>query len=510
MSEAVVSQIGDEAGVRVASPLMRGLASGRRPNNVTRLRRTLVLSDAIAVTLGWLGAPVFIYPALRGDMGAAATTVGAAALTIALMAAQKLYRARVCSVRAVEIHLLGRSVAGGALGAVLLARLAYIPIDLQVVVAGAASAFVTLVISRGAYRTRLANHRRSGRYARPVLLVGGNDDAQELLALTRDHPELGLHIVGLIATAAHAADVDVPWFGEHTHLDNALAASGASGVIIAANALPPVQLTDLARRLAARGTHVHLSSGLRGIATSRLRPLPLAHQPFFYVEHATTAAWQQAAKRAMDVALSAVALVAFLPALALAALAIKLEDRGPIFFCQERVGKNERSFRMFKLRTMRTDAERRRLQVAGHNRRESGPLFKAPDDPRVTKVGKLLRATSLDEVPQFVNVIQGTMSLVGPRPALPYEVAQFDEELRGRTEVRPGITGLWQTEARDNPSFGAYRRLDLHYVENWSVGLDVGIMLATVEEVVARAGRAVLAALQRQNGKHDRHVVVLD
>jgi lipopolysaccharide/colanic/teichoic acid biosynthesis glycosyltransferase len=137
------------------------------------------------------------------------------------------------------------------------------------------------------------------------------------------------------------------------------------------------------------------------------------------------------------------------------------------------------------------DAELRLDELEAANQR-SGPLFKMRDDPRITRVGRLLRESSLDELPQLINVLRGEMSLVGPRPALPKEIEKFDDDLRQRAKVRPGLTGLWQVEARDNPSFDAYRRLDLYYVENWSLSLDFVILIATAEHVATRLLSAVL------------------
>ena len=145
----------------------------------------------------------------------------------------------------------------------------------------------------------------------------------------------------------------------------------------------------------------------------------------------------------------------------------------------------ERAFGMLKFRTMVVDAEAQLAKLAAMNER-TGPLFNMENDPRVTRIGRILRASSLDELPQLFNVLRGEMSLVGPRPALPKEVAEFPEALRAREQVMPGITGLWQVEARDNPSFDAYRRLDLFYVENWSITLDLLIILGTVEQLIAK------------------------
>ncbi len=209
------------------------------------------------------------------------------------------------------------------------------------------------------------------------------------------------------------------------------------------------------------------------------------------------------AKRTVDVLLATVGLLVCLPLMVLAGLLIKLHDRGPVFFRQERVGKAGARFVMFKFRTMVLGAERLLPEVQGRNRRD-GPLFKVSDDPRVTRVGRVLRATSIDELPQLVNVLRGDMSLVGPRPALPQEVAQFDHVLLRRLHVPPGLTGLWQVKARDDPSFQSYREHDLFYIENWSLMLDLLILLATVGVVLRRS---LLVGRLRHT---DRRPVLLD
>jgi lipopolysaccharide/colanic/teichoic acid biosynthesis glycosyltransferase len=200
--------------------------------------------------------------------------------------------------------------------------------------------------------------------------------------------------------------------------------------------------------------------------------------------------WQAAVKRTMDVVLGSVVLVCAAPVLLVAAIAVKLDDGGPILYRQERVGRDARRFNVLKLRTMVEDASAQLKVLQAHNER-TGPLFKLSSDPRVTRVGKFLRATSIDELPQLANVVRGDMSLVGPRPALPSEVEQFDHELQERISVPPGLTGLWQVEARDNPSFHAYRRLDLFYVDNWSLTMDLAIIAGTILVVAGRAARAI-------------------
>jgi len=192
-------------------------------------------------------------------------------------------------------------------------------------------------------------------------------------------------------------------------------------------------------------------------------------------------------KRICDVVLSLGALLVALPAMMVMALAIKLDSPGPVFYISERIGKKGRTFRCVKFRTMVADAEQRKNALAAHNER-TGILFKMKNDPRVTRVGARLRKYSLDEIPQFVNVLRGEMSLVGPRPPLASEVAKYEIDHFRRLEVLPGLTGLWQVRARQDPSFERYVALDLAYVENWSFWLDMKILIRTTEVVVRGTG----------------------
>jgi lipopolysaccharide/colanic/teichoic acid biosynthesis glycosyltransferase len=199
---------------------------------------------------------------------------------------------------------------------------------------------------------------------------------------------------------------------------------------------------------------------------------------------------QQAGKRVLDITTAALLLVLTAPVMAVAALAIKAHDRGPVLFRQVRIGRDGEPFTLLKLRTMEVDAEARLAELRHRNER-NGPLFKVSSDPRITPIGGLLRSTAIDELPQLLNVITGRMSIVGPRPALPAETAEFDEELKRRHVVKPGVTGLWQVEANHKASFDEYRRLDLFYVDNWSIAMDVAIMIDTVPSLARRGLRAL-------------------
>jgi exopolysaccharide biosynthesis polyprenyl glycosylphosphotransferase len=218
-----------------------------------------------------------------------------------------------------------------------------------------------------------------------------------------------------------------------------------------------------------------------------LRPLgPFA---VVSVEPIARHGWRMAAKRGFDLCLAIGGLIVLSPVLAATALAVRLDSRGPVLFRQVRVGQDGRPFVMYKFRSMVTDAELVLPELEARNHRE-GPLFKMVDDPRVTRVGRFIRRTSIDELPQLWNVVNATMSIVGPRPALPREAERWPEGLRQRLRVKPGITGYWQVTGRDSESFELYSRLDLYYVDNWSLITDLAIVLKTLPTLVQRRSTA--------------------
>jgi len=192
-------------------------------------------------------------------------------------------------------------------------------------------------------------------------------------------------------------------------------------------------------------------------------------------------------KRALDILISTLVLLVLSPALLLIAIAVKLDSRGPVFYSSERIGKKGRVFRCTKFRTMIRDAENRRADVMHMNERD-GVLFKISNDPRITKLGRFLRKYSVDELPQFFNVLRGDMSIVGPRPPLASEVREYKLSHLRRLDVTPGITGLWQVQARQDPSFDNYISLDVTYIETWSIWLDLKIIARTVGVVFAGTG----------------------
>jgi len=468
----------------------RGVGHRRHPltrrgsaSNGSRLRAILVTLDAAVAALAWgliIGLASSVWWGLAAAGAAMVVTIGAGWLL-------RLYRARVCSIRAEEKRRLAyESVITGALvggGAHLLADVAW-----EWAVAAALSSLAGLVFARLCYHYWLKIARARGKYVRPIVLVGISEETVDVLDLLETHPEIGLRVTGVVGPHDVAVErgLETLWVGELAALDAVVEGMNVTGALLVTSGLRRPESRDALRRLHAQGVHVHVATGLMGLDHHRVRPLPLSHEPLFYVEPRRMDGWRLGLKRAIDVVVAATMLLLTAPLMAVIAIVIKIGDRGPVIYRSVRIGRDGKQFTFLKIRTMTVGADRQLDAISESNER-NGPLYKSVRDPRRTRIGRLLEATSLDELPQLVNVLRGDMSLVGPRPALPHEVAQFDGELLDRHLMRPGITGLWQVEGRDNPSFSAYRRLDLFYLENWSLGLDLVVLFTTVQVVVARA-----------------------
>jgi exopolysaccharide biosynthesis polyprenyl glycosylphosphotransferase len=450
----------------------------------SRLRLALIAIDGAALLVAWTLPFVSAFSAERAFAAVFAVLCGHVALR-----ATHLYLARVCAVSARETAgLLQASAVTGA--AVLLAGRWWPSVTVTDAIVASLLAFLLLRIARTAFRAWLRAARRDGRHVRTVLIIGANDDAKALSGMFRDHPEIGYRVIGVLGDHhEHARNgiADV-WLGSVDDLEVMLESARPTGVFIASGGVPPDELAAVMRLIQAHGAHVQVSLGLRSVARQRLRSQLVGHEPMLYVEPPLRRRSDELVKTAFDRTVATVLLVLAAPVFAAAAIAVKLGDRGPVLFRQKRVGRDGQMFSILKFRTMVVDAEGRIDELHPLNAR-NGPLFKLDHDPRVTGVGHFLRLTSLDELPQLINVLRGDMSLVGPRPALPHEAAQFDADLQRRAAVRPGVTGLWQVVARDNPSFDSYRRLDLFYVENWSLAFDVVILAKTLSAVIARTLR---------------------
>jgi exopolysaccharide biosynthesis polyprenyl glycosylphosphotransferase len=471
------------------------LAPGaRRTRSERSIRQQLFFSDLAAISLAW-GLALFFQSRLHPDQSVA-VFAAATVSTLAVIQMAGLYRSWVCSEFSRQA---ARIIAATAVGGFALAAPGWLAGTFSAVPAapaaeGALAAAALMIVLRWRYRRWLKSKRANGHYLQTVVLVGTNEDATAMWQMLSDEPELGYRVGGVVGKQAHVA----PWQGiPHRSalagLPQLADEVGAEGVILVSSAVTGAESAAAVRSSLACGLHVQFWPGLAGVLSSRIRTAPVSGLPMLYVEAHKPPTWHHAVKRAIDIVTAAVLLPLSAPVLLLAAIGIRLEDGGPVLYRHAVIGRYGVQTEVLKFRTMVPNAAQMIDDISSMNEREGGPLFKASNDPRVTRIGRLLRDTSIDELPQLWDVLTGRMSLVGPRFAMPKEAAQFDEELQRRTVMRPGITGLWQTEARDNPSFSAYRRLDLLYVDNWSLGLDLAILANTAHSVTARAVRALLA-----------------
>lgn len=466
----------------------------------TRLRRHLLGGDLAALTLAWgLGSAL---DGAGGPAQRAARAIIAVAVTLAVMRWSGLYRARVCALRSLEaVRVVGASLAGasGYVCAQALEGHWHIGWAGQ----SAAAAALLILVLRWRFGRWLKARRSANKHMRTIVVVGANEDAEGLVALLSDEPELGYRVGGVAGPVRPGSPLTgLPSCERIEDLDFLAQRCGANGVIVVSSAFDPATRSRAIELALGSGLHVQAWLGIHGLSSRRLRMSPASGVPLLYVEPPSAARWQLVIKRAMDIVLGTIIGLAALPIIGAAAVAVKLSDGGAVMHRSKRAGRYGQPIEVLKLRTMVPNASQLMGAVAELNERKGGPLFKASYDPRVTRIGRLLRATSIDELPQLWNVLAGSMSLVGPRPALLDEVEQFDDALRRRHEMRPGMTGLWQVEARDNPSFSAYRRLDLSYVDDWSLGLDLAIMASTAHEIAVRAAKALMSVLVRREPRH--------
>ena len=353
------------------------------------------------------------------------------------------------------------------------------------VIGAFAAVSVGLVAERSAARHVFRNLRRRGRSVRRIAIIGSDAHALALHASVVDDTD-AYDVAGLIGEPGDTPD-GVRVLGGYDRTVDILREHDCSGAIVSLASLSRMQVNSVVRSLSDAKMHVALSTSMRDIDVHRLRAQEMDGEVLMYVEPSVRTGWRMSAKRTFDVVLSAIALILCLPVLVVVAVLIKLDSPGPVLFRQERVGRDGSLFQMVKLRTMCVDAEARRDELSDLNE-ANGPMFKIRADPRVTRLGRFLRRFSLDEIPQFWNVIRGDMSLVGPRPALEHEVAEWDPELRKRLEVPPGLSGLWQVSGRSDATFEQYRRLDLYYVDNWSLRHDLRVIVKTVWVVLTMKG----------------------
>ncbi|PRI11017.1 sugar transferase [Leucobacter massiliensis] len=351
---------------------------------------------------------------------------------------------------------------------------------------------VLLLLSRWLWRKRLHRERLRGRNTYRAIVVGDPEMCVRLAREVCGKPHTGFRLVGAVTNGGSLVGEDLapglPVVAGYDGLLDAVDAHRVDALIVTStDSVSPERLRWLGWELESRRVDMILTLALTDIAGSRIHMRPVSGLPLIHVEHPEFTGHRLLEKRLFDLLASALLIVLLSPVLLVLALLVRLDSPGRVIFKQRRIGVGGRSFWMFKFRTMVEDAEDRLASLLDQSD-GNGVLFKMKDDPRITRTGRWLRKYSVDELPQLFNVLRGEMSLVGPRPPLPAEVEQYDKWVHRRLLVKPGITGLWQVSGRSDLSWEESVRLDLYYVENWSLTSDLLILLRTVKTVTHPQG----------------------
>jgi len=468
----------------LAAPAPRG---SRRTGGARREYAVLYVCMALTDMLGFTVA-LFVAAQIRfGDVPVLSVplVVVAPLVVVLVFSWLRLYQSHLFS-PAEEFRriLIGVAVASLALFTVAFwAHLRYS--RLWVAFAWALATLLTLG-SRRFWHWAIHRERQRGRLTFRTGIVGTTGEATRLARVLR-RPDLGFRPVGFVAVESGHPPTGLPVLGTLSSLSEVVRTHALDALFVATTAVGANEIAKIQKVARRAGADVHVTANLPALLASRLSVEPLGGVIALSLRPVRLSGAQAAAKRAFDLVLGSLAILVSLPAWLAAAAAIKLTSRGPILFRQQRVGQRGRRFTLLKFRTMVLDAEAMLVQLRDRNE-ASGPLFKLRDDPRITRVGGWLRRLSIDELPQLLNVLRGEMSLVGPRPPLQSEVDAYEDWQRDRLEVRPGITGLWQVSGRSDLAFDEYVRLDLFYIENWSLAFDLYILAKTLPAAASAKG----------------------
>ena len=327
-----------------------------------------------------------------------------------------------------------------------------------------------------------------GRGLRRVLLLGTDETTRRLYKYMKESPFWGYYPIGCLADSDVVdSDGDIPILGDVHYLPELLKKTQVDEVILGLPHLKGELVAMMMQACHRANVTFSMVPSLFEILTNRTQTKEVNGIPIFSIDEPLLKTWNRRFKRGMDLVVGGLTLLFTAPIWIVVAVLIKLESSGAILFRQERMGKDETHFGMYKFRSMQKDAEHTKHELAQFNEVD-GPIFKIREDPRMTKIGQKLRRWSIDELPQLINVLKGEMSLVGPRPYPVEESEKFDTFQRRRYEVLPGMTGLAQVNGRSDLSIDEILRLDLYYIENWSIGLDIKILLETLPAVLTRKG----------------------
>jgi exopolysaccharide biosynthesis polyprenyl glycosylphosphotransferase len=428
-----------------------------------------------------------------GLSGRLAVLVALPALWLLALLATHGYERRYLGTSPEEYRAVSRAVVIIVGGLAIVSYAAKLSVPRSLLLFGTPLLFLLGMTARYVVRRRLSRRRVRGLDTQPTVIIGNARSVVPMIREIKRAPDQGLQVVaacvsGLDLSGDLPSEVEgVPVFGYPEEAMSAVDLFDAE--VVAVSSDPDVHGTEL-RRLAwsleEREVDLVVSPGLLGVAGPRLSIRPTAGMPLLHVERPVMSGARRAFKTAVESMLTLLLVSCALPVMLVIAAAIRLDSRGPVLFRQKRVGAGGNEFNMIKFRTMCVDAEARLAEL----QRDAGNdvLFKMKEDPRITRVGKLLRRFSLDELPQLINVLRGEMSLVGPRPPLRREVEGYEPDAVRRLRVKPGLTGLWQVSGRSDLSWDESLRLDLWYVDNWSLVLDLQILFRTARAVVRGSG----------------------
>ena len=365
------------------------------------------------------------------------------------------------------------------------------PLGRSYVLVALPAGWALLVLGRWLWRKWLIGRRRRGRLLRHAVLVGDRASSIHVAQQIQRDPGCGLEIVGAVTEhgSTTALTADIPVVGDWYHVLEIVDSVRADTVIVTGNhSLTPRELRELGWGLEERKASMIVAPALTDIAGPRIHSTPVAGLPLIHVDYPEFTGIHRFLKRSSDVLGALLLILVASPIMIAVAIAVKSTSPGPVFYGQERIGLNGAPFKMWKFRSMVVGADDHLRSLLDAQGTSDRPLFKIADDPRITSVGKFIRRYSLDELPQFFNVLTGTMSLVGPRPQVAAEVALYERGAHRRLFMRPGISGLWQVSGRSDLDWDDAIRLDLYYVENWSLTGDLVILWRTLRAVVAKDG----------------------
>ncbi|WP_299038902.1 sugar transferase [uncultured Pseudokineococcus sp.] len=468
-------------------------AARRRSAWTTPLLRRAVLGDALVaavvsgvslVTLRDIGVDLT-------PLAVAVLAAGCAGVWVGVLAALRGYEWRRVGDGPDEFSSILRAAVAvvAALGVAAFSLQLLMPRRMVLVVVPLVA--VLTALHRHHLRGWLRRQRREGPAALRTLVVGDGASARDVVDDLRRAPDHGMHVVGVAVPLPHEWEVDEEGYpaclGAVAEVPQTVVDHDVDAVIVVGSHLSGPALRRLSWALEPTGADLVVAPGLVEVTGPSVHLRPAAGLSLLHVERPSSRTGRLLGKAALDRTLGTALLLAASPVLLAAALSVKLSSRGPAFFAQQRVGVDGALFTMYKLRTMVVGADRMVDQLAAQSDRD-GLMFKMRSDPRVTPVGRWLRRFSLDELPQLWNVVRGDMSLVGPRPPLPREYVEYHDSVHLRLRVRPGLTGLWQVSGRADLSWEESMRLDLRYVDNWSLAMDAMILWKTARAVLRRSG----------------------